>query len=153
MIPCPPTSLPVKQRRIIMLTVWILCNSWEVKTLRFLRKWSLRRIHWCECRLVSYHWSVPAFMYFFMHQRPRLCSSQGPKKVPEGSLSQNQLSALLPLVVQIFWGLGQKKNKTDTIDKTKSCDHVTLYPAFKHTFWVPFERFRVCFLSSARQIV
>lgn len=62
--------VPPESPRKITLMVWILCNSWEVSPLRFLRKWSLRRIHCFECRLVSYHWSVPLFVSFFMHQRP-----------------------------------------------------------------------------------
>lgn len=144
-------TLPVQKEKLM---VWILCNSWEVTTVRFLRKWSLRRIHCCECRLVSYDWSVPlVLMYFSCTDAPTLLKSSPKKCLPESGICspscgpdfRHQAGGFKAVVQQRDWAkqMLQKPN------------HVMLYSAFKHTFGfqAALERFIMCFLSTARQIM
>lgn len=83
--------------------VWILCNSQEVMTLRFLRKRSVRRIHWCECRLVS----SPLCLFVFFRKPPfslksTLLKSRSGFSLPEGSRSAGRGSNIR-FQNQIMW--------------------------------------------------
>lgn len=137
-----------------MLMVWILCNSWEVTTVRFLRKRSLRRIHCWECGLVSYDWSVPLFMYFSCTDAPTLLKSSPKKCLPESG------TCLLRAVQILYakpdpWADLRLLSRARAEQTLRKPNHVMLYPAFKHTSGrqARLERSDVCSLSWARQII
>lgn len=136
--------------------VWILCNSWEVTTVRFLRKRSLRRIHCCECGLVSYDWSVPPFMYFSCTDAPTLLKSRPKKCLPESGTCSSSCGPDFRRQARSGSGFKAVVQRRARAEQTlQKPNHVMLYPAFKHTSGrqARLERSDVRSLSSARQII
>lgn len=117
---------------------------------------SEKKIHYCECRLVSYHWSVPAFMYFScarwgFNNAADLCWSPGPdvsepiiscllsfKRSPDVRQQAKQVAAEL---ARFQAAVRRRAWAKQPLQKP---NHMMLYLAFKHTFGFVWEIENVC---------